>query len=116
MSPSSFLFVLVASTFSFACASQHVLSVDIGAPVAHAVAPVTQRATERVALVVGLSGTRSMDDVAADLARAGFEVEAKLDHVEMITGRGSVSAIERLQKVSGVSFVELVQPVYAEAA
>jgi len=114
MSSSTFLFVLVASTFS--CASRPVPSVDIVAPVAHAVTPVTHQAPERVGLIVGLSGTRSMDDVAADLARAGFEVQAKLDHIEMITGRDSVSAIARLQKISGVSFVEVDQPVSVEAA
>jgi hypothetical protein len=110
MSSSSFLFVLVASTLSFACASQPAPRVDIVAPIAHTVAPVTHpRAAATVGLIVGLSGTRSMDDVAADLARAGFKVDAKLDHIEMITGRGSVSAIERLQKISGVKFVEVEQ-------
>ena len=116
MNSSAFLFLLVASTFSFACASQPVPSVDIASPVAHAVAPITHRAPERDSLIVGLSGTRSMDDVAADLARAGFVVEGKLDHIEMITGRDSVSAMKRLRKISGVSFVEVDQPVSVEAA
>lgn len=61
---------------------------------------------ENVRWVVTTSDERPIDDVADDLAAAGFSVEDVLREIRCITGAASEEVVERLRGIPGVSDIE----------
>lgn len=62
-------------------------------------------------LIVTLSGSRSPDEVARDLAREGFQVGQTLHAIGVITGSAPPHAMASLRSVSGVADVSEDHPV-----
>jgi len=62
-------------------------------------------------LIVTISGDRPIDQVAADLKKAGFKVKQVLDTIGSITGSAYPGTVRRLQQVPGVADVSADHPV-----
>ena len=62
-------------------------------------------------LIVTTSGQGSIHDIAKDLSKAGFDVEEKLDAINVITGKGPANSIDKFRSVPGVVDVSEDQPV-----
>ena len=63
-------------------------------------------------LVVVVSGERPLQDVAADLRRAGFEIDQMLDAIDLVTGRAAPGLRTRLAKIKGVKDVSEEHPPF----
>jgi len=62
-------------------------------------------------LVITVSGDRPIHEVAADLKKAGFDVEQVLDAIGSITGSADPGTVESLRQVPGVADVSADYPV-----
>lgn len=69
-------------------------------------------ATGPANLVVVTSGERSLQEVAADLRRAGFKVDQVLDVIGQVTGRAAPGLKARLEKIKGVKDVSEEHPPF----
>jgi hypothetical protein len=55
--------------------------------------------------VITTSGDRSIEEIAGELARCGFQVDQVLSEVGLITGRATEDAVAKARKVAGVADV-----------
>ncbi|SDI05659.1 hypothetical protein SAMN05192558_101834 [Actinokineospora alba] len=61
---------------------------------------------ERVMVTLDDAGLSRVDEVVAELRRAGMDVEQIIEPVGTITGSVPLDALDAVQDVTGVDFVE----------
>lgn len=61
---------------------------------------------ERVMVTLDDAGLSRVDEVVAELRRAGMDVEQVIEPVGTITGSVPLDALDAVQDVTGVDFVE----------
>ena len=59
--------------------------------------------TRNYTVTTTASAARTVADIAADLARAGFEVDQVLDAIGVVTGHCAPAALATLRRVKGVA-------------
>jgi hypothetical protein len=63
------------------------------------------------ALIVTLSGDRTIKEVVRDLRAAGLKVDQILDATGIVTGSADEKSLARLRRVKGVADVSVDNPV-----
>ncbi|HVK26000.1 MAG TPA: hypothetical protein VM677_31975 [Actinokineospora sp.] len=68
--------------------------------------------THRILVTLDDAGMSRVDEVVASLRAAGMEIEQVIEPVGTITGSAPDSALEAVQEVEGVDYVEPEQAPY----